>query len=135
MDVVPYGFWNPVGNGGGYEADDRDAYATAVQYGVGLEIGLPGVNVDGVGTEDGIVAVADVFVEYGVTSFKVMIADDGNVVTNKITEVSYAVTFALADEIEIIRSGFALQHIATVNQNRAARSALAFLGDIGIDSL
>ena len=66
---------------------------------------------------------------------QVVVTDNGHVVADKIAEVSHTMTFALADEIEVIRSGFSLQHVTTVNQNRAARSSLAFLGNIGVNSL
>ena len=93
------------------------------------------MDINGIGSEDGVVTIGDELVENGVSRFEVMITDDGDVVADEIAEVCNTVTFALTDEIEIIRSGFSLQYITTVNQNRTARPALAFLGDIGVDSL
>ena len=113
----PHALRHPVRNGRGDESDDGNLHAAAVEHGVRLEVRLLGFDVNGIGTEDRKVAVVDELVEDVVPSFNVVISDNSDIVADKIADVGHLVALRRTNEIEIIGSGFTLQHVTSINED------------------
>ena len=105
-------------NGRSNEANDSNLHTTAIQHGVRLKIRLFGFEVDGIGTEDGKVAIANEEVENIMPCFDVVVSNHSHIVADEVAHVSHLVTLAGMFEIEVIGCRFSLQHVAAIYENR-----------------
>ena len=115
---LPHAGGYPVRNGGSDEANDCNLHTTAIEHGVRLKIRLFGFEVDGVGTEDGKVAIANEEVENIMSCLDVVIPNHSHIVADEVAHVSHFVTLAGMFEIEVIGCRFSLQHVAAIYENR-----------------
>ena len=124
-----------MGHGWRSKTDDGDADAAPHEQGVGFEVGLSRLVVHGICTEDGKVAVVDKHVEHLMTCFDVVIADHAHVVPDEVAHIGHFVPFAPPDEIEIVARRFALEDVASIDEDGGTAEPLHLLGNVGMNTL
>ena len=127
VKATPQVLGEPSRDGRSNQAKNSHLHAIALKNNIRLKVRLTRSFFNGVGTDERAIALRNQAVVDFVPRLDIVIADVGDIVFQIIENRSAEVSARGVDEIVVISSGLALQHIAIVEKNKILAVSLAFL--------